>query len=122
MPKQTTTLSIFLASPSDVNNERIIVKKVIEELNSISLKPFNIQLELINWENSTHPGFGSYPQDVINNQIGDDYDIFIGILWARFGTPTNKAESGTLEEFERAYSRFNAKKILKSVFILRLIK
>ena len=47
MAKQITTLSIFLASPSDVANERNIVKRVIDELNNTSLKPFNIQLELL---------------------------------------------------------------------------
>lgn len=106
MPKQITTLSIFLASPSDVNDERVKVKKVIDELNITALKPLNMQFELINWENSTYPSFGSYPQEVINNQI-DDYDIFMGILWARFGTPTLKTMSGTLEEFERAYARIH---------------
>lgn len=105
MPKQVTTLSIFLASPSDVAEERNTVKKVIDELNTTLLKSLNIQLELLNWENSTHPSFGAYPQDVINNQIGDDYDIFLGIFWTRCGTPTNKSQSGTLEEFDRAYLR-----------------
>lgn len=105
MPKQITTLSVFLASPSDVNSERLIVKNVIEELNQTVLKFSNLHFDLLNWENSTYPSFGEYPQDVINRQIGDEYDIFIGILWSRFGTPTDKAESGTLEEFERAYYR-----------------
>jgi len=44
-------------------------------------------------------------QSVINEQIGEDYDIFIGILWKRFGTPTNRGASGTVEEFGRAYQR-----------------
>lgn len=105
MPKLTKTLTVFLASPSDVNEERKIVKKVINELNTTALKPFNINLELLSWENSTYPNAGQYPQHVINNQIGDEYDIFIGILWTRFGIPTRKFLSGTLEEFERAYSR-----------------
>lgn len=55
---------------------------------------------------STHPSFGDYPQDVVNSQIGEDYDVFIGILWSRFGTPTPKYESGTEEEFYRAYERY----------------
>ncbi len=29
--------------------------------------------------------------------------MFVGILWKRFGTPTKRAESGTEEEFNRAY-------------------
>ena len=51
------------------------------------------------------PSFGSDPQAVINSQIGDYYDVFIGILWGRFGTPTPRALSGTVEEFERALNR-----------------
>lgn len=35
-----------------------------------------------------------------------DYDIFLGIMWARFGTPTPRADSGTEEEFERALGRY----------------
>jgi hypothetical protein len=45
------------------------------------------------------------PQEIVNTQIGE-YDIFIGILWKRFGTPTGKAESGTEEEFQIAYERW----------------
>jgi hypothetical protein len=45
------------------------------------------------------------PQSIINDQVGEDYDIFIGILWSRFGTPTPRALSGTAEEFNRAVSR-----------------
>ena len=42
---------------------------------------------------------GSDPQQIINSQVSDEYDIFIGILWTRFGTPTERAGSGTEEEF-----------------------
>jgi hypothetical protein len=42
---------------------------------------------------------------VINQQVGN-YDIFVGILWKRFGTPTGKAESGTEEEFNIAYANW----------------
>ncbi len=105
MPRTVVTYKIFLASPGDVKEERGIVKKVIETYNQIHSSD-NIRLELLCWEDSTHPSFGDYPQDVVNSQIGDDYDVFIGILWARFGTPTPKYESGTEEEFYRAYERY----------------
>jgi hypothetical protein len=48
---------------------------------------------------------GVDPQDTINKQIKNDYDIFIGIMWSKVGTKTARAESGTIEEFERAFSR-----------------
>jgi hypothetical protein len=57
--------------------------------------------------NARSPGFGSDAQDVINkqmlNQIGVP-DIFIGVMWTRFGTPTHRAESGTQEEFQIAHN------------------
>lgn len=105
MPRTVVAYKVFLASPGDVKEERIIVKKVIDLYNQIHSCD-NIKLELLCWEDSTHPSFGDYPQDVVNSQIGDDYDVFIGILWARFGTPTFKYESGTEEEFYRAYERY----------------
>lgn len=44
-------------------------------------------------------------QDVINRQIADDYDIFLGILWARLGSGTGRYSSGTVEEYYRAKER-----------------
>ena len=105
MPRTVVAYKVFLASPGDVKKERTIVKKVIDTYNQIHSCD-NIKLELLCWEDSTHPSFGDYTQDVVNSQIGDDYDVFIGILWARFGTPTPKYESGTEEEFYRAYERY----------------
>ena len=63
-------------------------------------------LDLLRWETHTRPGIGQSAQDVINPQIGDDYDIFLGMFGIRFGTPTREWQSGTEEEFRRALSRF----------------
>jgi hypothetical protein len=47
------------------------------------------------------PQIGPKAQAVINAQIGI-YDLFCGIMWNRFGTPTEIAASGTKEEFDGA--------------------
>jgi hypothetical protein len=52
---------------------------------------------------------------VVNDQIGD-YDIFVGVLWKRMGTPTTVAPSGTREEFDRAYEHWKTKKTLPILF------
>ena len=52
------------------------------------------------------PGKGTDAQDVINEQINGEYDVFIGIFWQRFGTPTSRYESGTLEEYENAKKKY----------------
>tara|TARA_R110002074_G_scaffold59265_2_gene144373 strand:+ start:592 stop:1596 length:1005 start_codon:yes stop_codon:yes gene_type:complete len=57
---------------------------------------------------------------VLNEQFTEDYDVFIGILWGRIGTPTPRSDSGTLEEFERAYERY--KKDQKSIEIMIYFK
>ena len=105
MPRNIRIYRVFLASPSDVEEERDEVKKVIESYNQIHSSD-DVRIDLVCWENSTRPSFGDYAQGVINSQIADDYDIFVGILWARFGTPTPDYSSGTEEEFYRAYERF----------------
>lgn len=105
MAKQQTLLQILVASPGDVAEERKILEDVMNEFNLTWADSHKVRLELVKWETHTRPGFGEDAQDVINKQIGDQYDIFLGIMWGRFGSPTSRAESGTEEEFERAYSR-----------------
>lgn len=97
----------FVASPGDVSVERDRLNSVVNELNRTlgALVPeTQIFLELVRWETHAFPDMGR-PQGVINEQIGE-YDVFIGILWKRFGTPTGQAESGTEEEFRKAYDNW----------------
>jgi len=101
-------LTIFVASPSDVAPERSRLADVIAELNRSWSQTLGVRLEMIGWETHVNPGFGTDPQDVINSQIPQDYDLFIGIMWHRFGTPTPRAGSGTEEEFTRAKARWDS--------------
>jgi hypothetical protein len=112
---ENKTCNIFLASPSDTEKERKIVMDVVSELKETICKPFGITLELLSWENSVHPGIGSYPQEVINQQIGDDYTLFVGIMWKKFGTPTKKAGSATEEEYNRALESFKSGGTCKNI-------
>lgn len=107
MPQQQVILNVFLASPSDVSYEREVIQNIINELNKTWSKNLNLRLELLRWETDVVPSFGEYSQGVINQQIGSDYDIFIGLLWSRFGMPTKEYSSGTEEEFYRAYQLHN---------------
>ncbi|CAK8716487.1 hypothetical protein KKHLCK_05615 [Candidatus Electrothrix laxa] len=105
MAKKLTLLQVFVASPGDVKDERTLLDDVISEFNKTWGNRNGVTLDLLKWETDSHPSFGVDPQEVINNQIGDNYDVFIGIMWGRFGSPTKRAESGTEEEFNRAYAR-----------------
>lgn len=120
MPCTVSLHRVFLASPGDVDEERSIVSNVIMELNKTIASAQGIVLELIRWETDTFPNFGTDAQDVINSQIEQNYDVFIGILWSRFGTATSRASSGTEEEFLSAFHRW--KQNLEAVTIMLYFK
>jgi hypothetical protein len=105
MARQPTVLDIFIASPADVSEERQVVREVAQELTA-SLRKRDIQLYVVSAETDVAPGIGIDAQNVINESLADQYDILIGIMWTRYGTPTGRAESGTVEEFERAHRRW----------------
>ena len=105
MPRQETILQLFLASPGDVVEEREIVEKVVNEFNITWRREIGKSIEIVRWESHSVPGVGADPQELINEQIGSEYDIFVGIMWTKFGSPTLRAESGTQEEFKLAKAR-----------------
>ena len=97
-------IKIFLSSPGDVEAERQKVPGVIAQINRMLGDYLDIHLDLSEWKTHVAGDMGR-PQAVINRQI-ERYDIFVGIMWKRFGTPTGKAESGTEEEFNTAYANW----------------
>ncbi|WPR70904.1 DUF4062 domain-containing protein [Flavobacterium sp. NG2] len=106
MPELITKYRIFLASPSDLYDERESINDVIKELNLTYGNQNNIVLELLKWETNSAPAISNNGvQNIINNDI-PTYDLFIGLLWMRFGTPTSEFGSGTEEEFNIAYQKF----------------
>ena len=108
MAKTEIILQVFVGSPGDVKEERIVLEEVIREGNITWSDTFNIRLDLIQWQTHTSPGMSEDTQAAINEQIPNTYDIFIAIFWSRLGTPTPRADSGTIEEFNRAYERYKA--------------
>ena len=104
---QPRTIKVFVASPSDVVEERNALAKLIADTNDVLayLAPEkSLTLELVRYETHSYPDLGA-PQEVINREIPVDYDIFIGIMWKRIGTATATDPSGTVEEFHRACER-----------------
>jgi hypothetical protein len=95
------TFRVFVASPGDVASERRNLARIIGEVNQTHGGALGYSLDLLRWETHVAPGAGR-PQQVINDQIGS-YDLFIGMMWRRFGTPTGIAGSGTEEEYRIAY-------------------
>lgn len=106
MPMKTLKpRQILFASPGDTAEERAVARKVVDELNHIWGQWHGVSLKSLMWETDTYSATGEDGQAVINDQFGDTYDAFVGIMRERFGSPTPRHESGTKEEYFRAYTR-----------------
>lgn len=105
MAKTHRIFEVFIASPVDVEPEREALETVVSEFNRTWSDTHRANLELVKWETHSRPAVGRDAQDVINGQVSSNYDIFLGIMWGRFGTATARAGSGTEEEFQIAYDR-----------------
>lgn len=108
MPKNITQLTIFISGPNDVAAEKAALRTVVNEMNWRIEKAHSVTLRVVTWPDDFIPAVGSEPQAVINDQIDSSYDIYIGIIGNRFGTPTKSYPSGTEEEFNKALMRFEA--------------
>ena len=103
MPNPKST-RIFLASPGDMIVERETMPGVIDSINRDVGDLLNVRLDLVRWETHAAPAAGR-PQAVVFDDVGN-YDVFIGLMWRRFGTPSKDGDSGTVEEYRDAYSRW----------------
>ncbi|WP_417209251.1 DUF4062 domain-containing protein [Antarctobacter sp.] len=112
-------IRVFISSPGDLDVERQVAVDVLEELNSIRGLKEGFLLRPLMWERDVRPEFGNEPQALINRQIGEDYDIFVGIICSRFGTPTSGFGSGTEEEFEIARNLHENGKPLEILFYFK---
>jgi hypothetical protein len=105
MGQKAEILRTIVASPSDVAAERDILETVVKELNRNVARSLGLILELVKWETDSYPGFHEDGgQALIDSALRiEDSDIFIGILWKRFGSPVMSSDSGTEHEFQQAY-------------------
>jgi Domain of unknown function (DUF4062) len=105
MPELVKLFRVFVAAPSDVDEEHEIIRGQIEQWNRDHGPLSQTRVEFTNWHTHSHPAAGSRPQSLINKQVVDKSDIVVGIFNARFGSPTGVADSGTEEEIRRSIKR-----------------
>jgi formylglycine-generating enzyme required for sulfatase activity len=100
MASDIRILRIVVASPGDVRAERDRVPVVVDELNRGIAADRGLHLEVYRWETDAYPGFHAEgPQGLIDPILRiEDSDIFIGVFWKRFGTPTADGRTGTEHE------------------------
>lgn len=94
-----------MASPGDLDKERKIIQETVARINRRIGKLLKWFIILDCWED-TPPGF-SRPQSIINPNV-DTCDLFLGMLWRWWGSPTGTHTSGFHEEFTRARERKKA--------------
>jgi hypothetical protein len=101
MSYQATVFNVMIASPSDVPDERDMVRDAVLAWNAAHARNRGVILDAVRWETHSHPTMEEPAQAALNKQILRDADLVVGIFGNRIGTPTKDAVSGTVEEVER---------------------
>jgi hypothetical protein len=104
-PDTVRLIRIFVSSPGDVAEEREVLSEAIQRINETQGKTHGVRLELVRWERTVVPQIGPRPQAVVDAQT-QAYDVYLGIMSSRFGTPTDTHGSGTEQELREAVARW----------------
>ena len=75
-----------MSSPGDVSAERDVLDEVVGRINNSDGRERGARLVLFKWEAQVIPRLGPPPQRVVDEQT-PQYDVYLGIMSARFGTP-----------------------------------
>ncbi|MCP5108182.1 MAG: DUF4062 domain-containing protein [bacterium] len=110
MGKKLEELRIFVASPNDVTAERNLAVEIINEVNANVARSKGLTLLPLTGDDA-ESGFGKRAEQVILDRINmGEIDIFVGIMWRKFGSATGDTyESGTEEEFHVAYDQWKVR-------------
>lgn len=100
MPNHLTLYRLFIAAPSDVRAEQVAIRDAVAAWNAVNSTHFRIAFEAVSWLTHSVPELSGPPQDVLNRQLVASADVLVGVFWARLGTSTSSAASGTVEEIE----------------------
>lgn len=101
MPFPATVLRILIASPSDTQDERDLLRRVIREWTDDHAEDTGTVLLPVLWETHSLPEMGDRPQAILNRQLAEKCDVLVGAFWTRLGTPTGEEPSGTVEEIRK---------------------
>lgn len=98
MPRQTITYDVLFSCPGDVVDQIDLVRDAVNSFNETVGLDNNVVLMLRHWSTSSYAESGKGGQESINDQFVKYCDVVIAIFGDRFGTPTDKYQSGTEEE------------------------
>ena len=117
MASELRTYRVFVSSPNDLLGERETIDQTISGL-APTYERRGARIIAWRWEKDALSDFGRPAQQVILSQLGE-YDIYIGMMGSRFGTPTQTHGSGTEEEFEQALEAHRLKRVLRMGFFFK---
>jgi hypothetical protein len=117
-------IKIFVSCPGDVTPEKEQIKRLCRDFSDENRDNSNITFTVIDWKDFVG-SYGVRPQEQLNEYFGD-YDIYIGILWKRFGTKPGSEnsdgkenESGTEEEFYIALDNYKTHRKPQITFFIK---
>lgn len=111
--RRPNQVRVFVATPGDVSKERDIVRELLEDFDLMFEGLAAINIRFVGWE-TVVPSLGR-AQELINKNLRRA-DIFVGIMWNRFGSATGKFESGTEDEFNIAFDLWKARGVPWVIF------
>ncbi|GGD99608.1 NACHT domain-containing protein [Planktosalinus lacus] len=118
------TIKILISCPGDVNAEKEEIKRLCKDFSDENRDKSNISFTVIDWKDYVGK-FGVRPQEQLNDYFGD-YDVYIGILWKRFGTKPGSVnsegkenDSGTEEEFYIAIDKYETQGNPEVIFFIK---
>jgi hypothetical protein len=121
-------LTVFVSSPGDLRPERRLVAEVCRDLRAVTSRDIKALL----WEGAGYSDPESLPfppavtgsgaQAVIDDQIWNalgGYDIYVGFIWRRMGSPTGEWRSGTAAELHYALNGYRSGRPRKLLFYVK---
>jgi len=91
---------MVVTTPVDVAAEREILTTVLDDLNRSIAADNGLKIEVSRWETDAYVGFHTHsPKGLIDAILClEECDVFLGVFWRQFGTPTKAVESTSTEE------------------------
>jgi hypothetical protein len=108
MGSQKEHKKVFIAYIADVGEEVKALEKAIDDLNK-EFDRTQFQFDRKTWLDATS-GLGR-PQERINEELVRECDIFIGVIWKKWGTSTGEYSCGFEEEFNIVLERWRQTQI-----------
>lgn len=93
-------ITLLISSPTDLKTQRDILERACLEWNRSKGKELNRIVQSLRWEKDMPITSNKTAQEIVDEELVKNSDLIVALFWTRFGTPTEKYASGTLEEIE----------------------